>query len=233
MVRQRKPGVQGTGSPSPDKDRSAHEAKRGAKQARPKLSELSYAPLTSEEYAVAVRAISDETDRGCAIMGCALVEEALTSLLSAALENRDEQHALFRDNSGPFNSMMQRTLAAYALGLCNRKLKDDIDIVRNIRNQFSHALRVIDFSTPEIEREVNKLPEFILINIAGQNLPPEGSPRYRFEAACDWIALTLNRKATLLFDKRAKALTQSVQVDPEARGDQSGGQDTLDNFGSD
>jgi hypothetical protein len=219
MDKRRKAGS--TGSPLPNKDRTAHSAKRNMKQREGKLSNLSYADLTADEFALAVDAIRKETDRGAAIIGCAIVEEALTAALLVEIVNRDVLDAAFRDDGGPFSTMARKTVAAYALGLCSKTTRGDVDTVRAVRNQFSHALLHISFLTPEIVEACSKLSAYPQAYAAAH--PTEA--RERYENACFGAAFALSRAATLKLQSKTIELRNLI-----ATGGEGGSQNAFRNF---
>ena len=142
------------------KDRSAHLTARG-KSLLP-LAALSKRALDDDEFMNALQEMQRESDRGAAIMGAALLEEGLRKLIEAALENKEDDQALFDDQGAPFYSLHAKTIAAFGMGLVDKQTKKDIDIVRGVRNQFSHALRAIKFSNEAVPVPVNHYPDMYL-----------------------------------------------------------------------
>lgn len=199
----KKRGSRGLGSSG--KDRTAHEAKRGVKQRAMKISDLSYEPLTDDEYSEAVEAIESEDDRSAGILGCTLIEDALKSILISVIENSDDLDSVFRAKEGPFNTLSQKTTAAYALGFFNKQVKSDIDTIRSIRNQFSHALRKIDFNSPEISIECKKL-SFCL-----EEPDLNQSARKKYEAVCLDITVLIKRRTDKILRIRLERLEEAMQ----------------------
>lgn len=224
----RKP--RGTGKPAPEKDRSAHEAARGTKaDPVPPLSELSRTPLDHDEFETALQAMHKGTDRECAIMGSALVEEALATAIDAVLLRKEDRAALYHDQGSPFGTLSNKTIAAYAFGICDKAVTNQIHAIRGIRNQFSHALRPITFQTPSISKECAKLRGHEADEIAYANLPDPTQSRFLFESACTGIWLLVTRRGNAIYSAlldRQKALL----ADAKASRSEGGPKNALSDF---
>jgi hypothetical protein len=61
----------------------------------------------------------------------------------------------------PLSGMNQKIIAGYALGHYDDVLRENLNIVRNIRNVFAHAKKIVIFDHPLIVAELAKvsLPE--------------------------------------------------------------------------
>lgn len=128
------------------------------------------------------------SDRVAAIMGAALIETYLVNALEAGLSDASDRAALFHDQGAPFGTFKARIVAGKALGLFGADIAEDLDVIRDIRNQFAHALLSIDFSNAHIveacERMMGGYPE---VKGHGHCV---GAARGRYEGAC--LALTLH-----------------------------------------
>ncbi|WP_336979370.1 hypothetical protein [Altererythrobacter fulvus] len=214
--RNSKRGPKGTGKPSPDKDRAAHAAARGV--GRKSLSKLSRDDLSAEEIRAAVLAMHNETDRGSAIMGAALVELGVKHVCWALVRNLDATDALFEGVGAPFGTFSAKTLAIYALGYCDKERKREIDAIREIRNQFSHALRVIDFTLPEVGAACKLLKKHHMEpKMANALLPAKSENRVTFEAACLSITISLIDKGKEIAEERKRRLDQIIADLKESR----------------
>ncbi|MGO9684145.1 MAG: MltR family transcriptional regulator [Beijerinckiaceae bacterium] len=63
--------------------------------------------------------------------------------------DKEEEADLFED-TGPLATFSARINFGYALGLYGKKVKRDLNLIREIRNAFVHSRRHIDFETPEV-----------------------------------------------------------------------------------
>ncbi|KXI28120.1 MltR family transcriptional regulator [Paraglaciecola hydrolytica] len=92
----------------------------------------------------------DESDRGCALMAAAYLDERLADLLKAYLvDDRSVVGQMF-DFNGPFGTFSSRIDSAYTLGLLPRNVRADIQLVRKIRNDFAHVSKPITFEDQPI-----------------------------------------------------------------------------------
>lgn len=92
-----------------------------------------------------------ESDRGCALIAVAWVDDALTAYLKSRL--RDEKRivdSIFRPD-GPLGSFSARIKAAYLLGIITATLYSDLEIMRGIRNDFAHVRRSVRFKDQSIK----------------------------------------------------------------------------------
>jgi hypothetical protein len=194
------------GRRQPDRSLAVHEAARGVKTGKSKaLTHLTRQPLTGEEFAAALAAIKTESDRGVAILAAALVEDSLLDAINAWLLNTDDRNALYHDIGAPFGTLRNKTVAAYALGICDKDMRDQIDIIRSIRNQFSHALRSIDFKNEDIVDLCSRLHDYAKDpEVYAIREKQYGPSRLRFLGACIHVTQYL---------QRAMALRAEVELD--------------------
>jgi len=78
------------------------------------------------------------------------------------LPNRDEETsaALTRDR-GALATFSNKIYLAHVMGLSDEITRADLNIIRNIRNTFVHAMGHVSFANPEIQQECNKLTPYI------------------------------------------------------------------------
>jgi DNA-binding MltR family transcriptional regulator len=80
-----------------------------------------------------------ESDRACAVLGAAFLDEQLRSLLeSFFVDDQRKVKELFYQ-SGPLASFSSRTSLAYVLGFLSPSEVHDLDLIRKIRNDFAHV----------------------------------------------------------------------------------------------
>ena len=80
--------------------------------------------------------------RAIAVLGATFLEMALEHILYAFLpEDDNEVLALFEQNQ-PLASFSSKIRLCYCLGLIDKLIKDDLNLVRKIRNRFAHELKV-------------------------------------------------------------------------------------------
>lgn len=191
----------------PTKDRAAHEAARNVSQgSKSAIGRLSREELSNDEFVAALNVFRKESDRAAAIMGAALVENALIEALKSVIENDEDPEAIFYDRGAPFGTLKNKTVVVYALGLCDKKLANDIDLIRLIRNQFSHALKPIDFQHRDIAATCKELSPYAPLKLYEGPKPDPKLPRFRFESACTGIWIILMKKAAEIREKRIREL---------------------------
>ena len=77
-------------------------------------------------------------------MGAAYVDSNLAKLISSSLADDSDTRALFHDEGAPFGTFKRKIVAGRAMGLFPQRVSDDLDRIRDVRNQFAHALLKLD-----------------------------------------------------------------------------------------
>lgn len=96
------------------------------------------------------RSLDFETDRGCALMAVAFLDEKLKQLLKHFLvEDEASFNSLF-SGVGGLSTFSSKIEISYLLGLIGPMVKKDLHILRKIRNEFAHSADDIDFNHPPI-----------------------------------------------------------------------------------
>ena len=103
------------------------------------------------------RTLSQETDRGCALMAASYLENELSQLLKSKLIGTKKQIDSLFEFNGPLGTFSSRIKMSYALGLISKETQNDLDIIRDIRNKFGHMYQPIDFETQQIKEKINNL----------------------------------------------------------------------------
>ena len=99
----------------------------------------------------------EQTDeRAISIIGGTFIEMALEHLLKAFLpENEKDVDKLFEFNQ-PLGNFSNKINMAFCLGLIDRVVKKDLDMVRKVRNKFAHDLYT-SFNDSQIKSWCNKI----------------------------------------------------------------------------
>ena len=86
-----------------------------------------------------VQTLSSESDRGCVLVGAAMLDEVLRGILLGPLRDDEETlRALFDAGSAPLSSFSAKIRLCYALGLVSKNTHADLHRVREIRNDAAH-----------------------------------------------------------------------------------------------
>jgi DNA-binding MltR family transcriptional regulator len=95
---------------------------------------------------------NDRSDRAAAIFtGIELEEATRRALVSwVRLDNSDEYDGLF-GAMGPLSTFSARIKTLFVLRLIGKDTRDDLDIIREIRNAFAHSGRELTFDTKEVK----------------------------------------------------------------------------------
>lgn len=112
-----------------------------------------FPPFVMDAYV----ALQIESDRGCVVLGGALLDELLKGLLVATMiEGSSTVKGLF-EPGGALGENMARTKCAYALGLIGPIELRDFETVAQIRNKCAHVLEASTFDWNVVAKLVGNL----------------------------------------------------------------------------
>ena len=98
-----------------------------------------------------------ESDRGCALMSAAFMDERLTKLIKAFLIDEDNlPKGMFKFN-GPFGTFSAKIDTALSMGLIPKNVHRDLHLLRKIRNDFAHVSSPIGFDDEPIASRCREL----------------------------------------------------------------------------
>jgi hypothetical protein len=191
--------------------------------AKPKLRDLSRIQPEFQEAMDVTNALGKEVHPiATAVLGAVMVEHELETLLRSKFQRKDDKtwEMLVADN-GPLNSFYSKIIAGYALGIYDEGMRNDLNIVRNIRNAFAHSKRLLHFDNPLIVKELEKATRSYVSkeywNLAKVE-PPPGAAEFssRYVALCNWLAAKLVRIRSLRQDKSKRYPHQRRAISPLA-----------------
>ncbi len=97
-------------------------------------------------------ALLEESDRGCVLLGAAVLEECIEELFHTVFIHngisKRIQDSLFGSN-GPLSTFSSKIKMAYSLGFVSKHIYEDLDAIRRVRNDFAHTSRSVDFLSSE------------------------------------------------------------------------------------
>jgi len=113
-------------------------------------------PHLTSDMARLVDDFQKETDRGVALLGAAFLDDVLAVMLRAFfVDDREAVNKLITAGR-PLESFGSRTHLGYCVGLLGTDIYDDMNLIREIRNDFAHR-QPTSFELEEISLKCRKL----------------------------------------------------------------------------
>ncbi|MFB3306805.1 MltR family transcriptional regulator, partial [Pseudomonas sp. AMR01] len=141
-------------------------------------------------------------ERAIALVAATFLETLLDHILLAFLpEDEKEVNQLLNYNQ-PLGTFSGKITMVYCLGLMEKKVKKDLDLIRKIRNKFAHQLRV-DFEDGQIRSWCNELSWY---KIALGNSPEGASNKMIFQVAVDQLITHLNGCVSIARGEKRKVV---------------------------
>lgn len=110
-----------------------------SEQKHPNVEET---PPHLREFLAFLPELSEETDRGMALITTSFIDELLRRVLLAYFIEGKTSSSLVEGFNAPLGTLATRASAAVALGLVSYKEFAEIEIIRKIRNKFAHHVHV-------------------------------------------------------------------------------------------
>lgn len=129
-------------------------------------------------------------DRSLAIVTGANVEKSLEDQLMLRMTNVSaaELKVLFQSDGAPLGTFSAKIKIGHAFGVFGSSTKNDLEIIRQIRNAFAHARKPITFATTEVSdacrrlQTPNRFPERMFLKDYN-----ESNMRHQFFGTCGLI----------------------------------------------
>jgi DNA-binding MltR family transcriptional regulator len=113
------------------------------------------APLTQADI---LQMMHRQADAGDALVLSGLIDDELQKLLLAAGRSISNKTAkIIFDDRGPLSTFSAKIEVAYMFELIDEPVRNDLRIIKSIRNAFAHTTRWVDFHSPRIATQVWKL----------------------------------------------------------------------------
>lgn len=90
-----------------------------------------------------------ETDRGAALAAAAMIDDQLGQTIAAFLIPNKGSDALLDGFNAPLGTFSSRIAAAFGLGLITEPEYRECDLIRKVRNEFAHKIKV-SFKTEKV-----------------------------------------------------------------------------------
>lgn len=179
---------------------------------------------TAEDLAAFVGELQRESDRGLALVACALIDERLAETLRLFFRETPSTAKLLEEGNAPLGTLSARAEACFALGLIDDYEHSEIALLRKIRNEFTHAKHGVSFATPRIKGLCSSLTSD---QPDGASYPVT-DPRFRFTNAAvalalrlyhrpDWVALERREAQVWVADDATKWRNVETQAPPRGQ----------------
>lgn len=96
-------------------------------------------------------------ERGLILSLSAFSEDSLGVILSNFMLDNKVSKQLIEGFNSPLGTFSSRIKACYSFGLITEKHYSDLEILRKIRNKFSHTWEKVSFSDKDISQQISKL----------------------------------------------------------------------------
>lgn len=151
------------------------------------LRELSRARRqAAEETHIVMNEVQQGSDRSACIIMSAMVERFLERelLMRLMISESTSKHQALLERDGALSTFFGNIHLAYALDMISQDMKDDLDILRKIRNAFAHSELPITFQSDEVKREINKLRYDQYSDLRVGESSPLSAERGQFVTCC-------------------------------------------------
>ena len=146
---------------------------------------LSNRELEESDLEGLTKEVLHTSDRTAAIVLTAWVERELEQWIVTVLPRNDPKTIKkLQGRDGALSSFYGKIHLGFALGVYDEVTRDNLDIIRGVRNEFAHAAQPISFETDEISSEVAKLKSVPRGDSSCPEVAALSEPRRRFTSAC-------------------------------------------------
>jgi hypothetical protein len=178
-----------------------------------KIHDLSRTQPTREELHQVLDLITAPADPiATAVLGSALVEHELEKQIRKRFRRNDDTFwKEMTGDKGPVGTFHAQIVVGYAMRIYDEKMRDALDIVRAIRNQFAHAKRQMNFGEDLIITELSKVqlrPTIIRKHLRGD--PKETAGRYAYVSLCMDIYSRFVRMETISIKRGTTRITKKL-----------------------
>jgi hypothetical protein len=101
--------------------------------------------------------LESDSDRAAAIIAGSMIDVRLEAALRHRMRRDAQVEATAFDARGPLGTFANKIDMAYLMGIISKEAREDIHVVRGIRNSFAHDLSVKDFQCASIRDRTSLL----------------------------------------------------------------------------
>ena len=146
-----------------------------------------------EVFDVFLDDLQKESNRAAAVLAVSYLEDLLKQLLVYNFKNKVKEKELF-EGMGALSTSSAKITMSYAYGLIDKNLKDDINNIRRIRNEFAHKFKNLSFKEGKIKtwcQNFNCTDAIFEKNPSEWESYPKDDERKLFDLAVALIALSV------------------------------------------
>lgn len=128
--------------------------------AKKKLRELSRQELSIDEFETSLSALESPatSDMIVAILAATLVEYQLEQVIKLNFRRSDSSTwSRMTDSAGPLRDFHSKIVLGHALSSFDEHIRQNLNIVRDVRNAFAHSRMLLSFDHSEIDSELRKI----------------------------------------------------------------------------
>lgn len=156
------------------------------------------APSLGELVEITPRVVKEwygESDRAAAVLGAAFLDDQLALLLRATIRGGSSTESRLLERDRPLSSFSARIETAYGFGLISKQARDDLHLIRKIRNRFAHRVTDFDFESAGLKDRVRSLeiPAIVETELA-ESSPISDELRGQFVDALRGLSLVLTMR---------------------------------------
>ncbi len=140
-----------------------------------------------------IDALAKGSDRDAAILASAILEELLCRLLQKKLvQQKTIFYSAIENSNASLATFSNKIQMSYLLGIISKRMHDDLNNIRKIRNAFAHNITRCSFDDHDIQSLVNNLT-FAKLPMFSEWLPA-ASFKDRFLMHCTLIEIAIVKK---------------------------------------
>jgi DNA-binding MltR family transcriptional regulator len=98
--------------------------------------------------------LEKESDRGCCLLAVSFLDNELKLLLEEKLIGDAKFKNNLFDVNGPLGNFSSKINLSFSIGVICNELKNDINVIRKIRNEFGHNYTYINFDSAKIKSQI-------------------------------------------------------------------------------
>ena len=200
------------GAGLPSHQRIRQMASNDRKPKKTSLHHLSREFITSATFQGFMDEMQGTSDRACAVIAGAAIDTRLIEIirLNVIVMGETATANLFHERGALLGTLSAKSEFCHILGLINDRELSEIDIIRRIRNAFSHSATSIDFSNELVIKECQKLQ----LKYENQNIIEtiENDNRRKFVSSVLYLYVDLFEKMMDFTDRRNKSSKEVLDI---------------------